>query len=88
MRCRSQSLVLAFAFELCVVSNASAELAVDISESSPATIEAPMRIGVPSLVTEIRIRNSAARSGIAQTYRASPTLIRQSDGLEIGRAHV
>ena len=83
MLCRSQSLVWAFAFELCVVSNASAELAVDISESSPATIEAPMRIGVPSLVTEIRIRNSAARSGIAQTYRASPTLIRQSDGLAV-----
>ena len=83
MRRRSQSFVWAFAFELCIVSGASAELAIEISEGSPATIEAPMRIGVPSLVTEIRVRNTAGRSGTAQVYRASPTLVRQNDGLAV-----
>ena len=83
MRRRSQSFVWAFAFELCRVSGASAEFAIEISEASPATIEAPMRIGAPSLVTEIRVRNTAGRSGTAQVYRASPTLVRQSDGLAV-----
>jgi hypothetical protein len=83
MRRRSQSFAWACAFEFCVVSSASAELAVEISEASPATIEAPMRIGVPSLVTEIRVRNAAGRSGTAQVYRASASLVRQSDGLAV-----
>jgi hypothetical protein len=42
-----------------------------------------MRIGVRSLVTEIRVRNPAGQSGTTQVYRPSPTLVRQSDGLAV-----
>ena len=75
----SLSLVLA----LSQAATASAEVAVDLSPGSAATLEAPVRVGVPSLVTEIRVRNGSSEPAATRAFRASPTLVRQTDGLAV-----